>query len=557
MQGTFYISKLAENSQPLQTPANMSSSKPSIGTPELRQQTEAAFEAGDLKRAQDLAAKLSARTYLGPWEQFTLGRIALATRDAKQAVTRLEAARDEMPNEGVILAELAAAYAARKRWSLAAETLGQAIAQRDDVAALQERYAVYLRNAGQTQAAEAALSRAFELNPKSPSVVTLQGEWRLETGDEGMARDLFERAIDLQPGHPPSLTNLALLEEKTGRLDTALRLLAQVKGTRQDEARAQHRSGVLLLTQSMFAQGWPAYAARLRTWAYASWQHLVQAPYWSGEDLSDKHLLVWIDQGLGEQVLTAGFFPELVARAGQVTIACDPRLVPLFQRSFAGMAVMSLNDLKDDEEARAAIDVQATISELGMQLRAAPGQFPAAVPYLVPDPVRAEALRSRLKDAADGLPLVGISWRSANPLAGDAKSTSLSEHWVEILKRDDVRFVSLQYGDTAEELTAAEQAAGVSILRVEELDITTDVDGFAALTAAMDAVLSTSNTTVHVAGALGKPTAAILPSAYGRPWYWFEHGDTSPWYPAVKLVRSEGDWRAAVQAAVEALKIGR
>jgi hypothetical protein len=477
----------------------MSAPSAPLGTPDLRKQAEAAFEAGDLNQAKSLAADLARRTHLGPWEHFTLGRIALAAGDAKGAVTRLETALAARPGEGALLIELASAYAARKRWREAADTLVRA------------------------------------------------------DGDEKAARVWFDRPVDADSGSLAALSNLALLEEKACHLDAAIRLLKQVQGTPQDEARAHHRSGLLLLAQSMFAEGWPAYAARLKTKAYVSWQHLVEAPYWSGEDLSAKHLLVWTDQGLGEQILTAGFFPELVSLAEQVTIACDPRLVPLFKRCFAGMTVMSLNDLKDDTATRSAIGVQATISELGAQLRSAPDRFPAAGPYLLPDPVRVAALRARLSEQADGKPLVGISWRSANPLAGDAKSTSLAEHWGGVLKRDDVRFVSLQYGDTADELAAFEQTAAVSILRIGELDMTRDVDGFAALTAAMDAVLSTSNTTVHVAGALGKRVTAILPPAYVRPWYWFDRGDTSLWYPAVKLVRSDGDWRAAVQVAAETL----
>lgn len=493
----------------------MSDLNTSLGTPELRQQAEAALEAGDLRQAQELAERLGARTHLGPWEQFTLGRVALASGDTAGAVNRLELAIAERPGEGAFLTEMADAYAARKRWRDAADTLIKALAQRTDVAELHERHATYLRNAGDSKAATAALERALILDPKSPTALTQKGEWRLADGDETAARIWFERAIESDPGCPPALSNVALLEEKAGHLDAAISFLEQVTGTAQDIARARHRIRLLQLTQSRFAEGWLAYAARLKTKAYISWQHLVQAPYWSGEDLTDKHLLVWTDQGLGEQILTAGFFPELVSLAEQVTVACDPRLVPLFDRSFPEISVMSLNDLKNDDTTRAAIHVQATISELGGYLRTTLEQFPATSAYLLPDPVRVKALRARLKNATDGLPLIGISWRSANPLAGGAKSTSLTKHWGEVLTRDDVRFVSLQYGDTADELAA--MAAGVSVLQIEDLDFTTDVDGFAALTEAMDAVLSISNTTVHVAGALGLPVTAILPPAYGRP----------------------------------------
>jgi hypothetical protein len=153
----------------------------------------------------------------------------------------------------------------------------------------------------------------------------------------------------------------------------------------------------------------------------------------------------------------------------------------------------------------------------------------------------------------EGTALIGISWRSTNPLAGPEKSIALSPDWYPVLQQKGVRFVSLQYGDVTEELAEVQREAGIEILCDPSLDPTRDVDGFAALVAAMDLVISTSNTTVHVAGGMGIPTWILVPPAYGRPWYWFEKGETSPWYPGVRLLRSQGDWRALMTQAAENL----
>jgi Tfp pilus assembly protein PilF len=520
-------------------------------THDARRQVEAAFDSGDLATAKALAAQLALRVHLGPWEHFALGRVALATGESVSAVKHLEVAHEQRPEEGAILTELAAAYAARRNWRAAADTVAKAIALRADIPAVHERHAIYLSNAGETDAAKAALERALALDPKSPSALTLMGEWLISAGDNESARAYFERAVAHLPGHPASVSNLALLEEKAGRRDAAMTLLSQVRGTSQEEAQARRRIGLLRLSQGDLVEGWPAYAARLKLKDYKSWQHLVKVPYWSGESLSDSHVLVWTDQGLGEQILTAGLIPELVALAHEVTLACDPRLVPLFARSFPGVRVMSLNDLKDDDAVRSDINIQATISELGQVLRPSADRFPAAAPYLVADGQRTEALRARVQDGESDRPLVGISWRSSNPLAGDAKSTSLADHWNGVLAVPGVRFVSLQYGDTEKDISAS----GANIVTLPDLDMTRDVDGFAALCAAMDLVVSTSNTSVHVAGALGKPVLAVLPQHYGRPWYWFSAGDTAPWYPDVTLFRSTGDWSEVLEQVAAKLAL--
>jgi len=99
------------------------------------------------------------------------------------------------------------------------------------------------------------------------------------------------------------------------------------------------------------------------------------------------------------------------------------------------------------------------------------------------------------------------------------------------------RLVDLQYGDTRIEREAIKQATGLVVEHLDDIDNTNDIDGLAALIAACDLVVTVSNTTAHLAGALGKPTIVFVPSGQGRLWYWFHEGDDSPWYPHVHLKR--------------------
>ena len=79
-----------------------------------------------------------------------------------------------------------------------------------------------------------------------------------------------------------------------------------------------------------------------------------------------------------------------------------------------------------------------------------------------------------------------------------------------------------------------------------------NLDGLAALIAACDVVVTVSNTTAHLAGALGVPTLLMLPYSRGSLWYWHEGRDDSPWYPSIRIVRqrSPGDWDDVVRRVV-------
>jgi ADP-heptose:LPS heptosyltransferase len=112
--------------------------------------------------------------------------------------------------------------------------------------------------------------------------------------------------------------------------------------------------------------------------------------------------------------------------------------------------------------------------------------------------------------------------------------------------------VDLQYGDTAAEIEAVRGEFGVAVKHLDEIDNTNDIDGLAALIGACDVVLTVSNTTAHIAGALGKPVWVMVPHGQGRLWYWFHERADSPWYPEMRICRQQKgqSWADLIASAV-------
>ena len=162
-------------------------------------------------------------------------------------------------------------------------------------------------------------------------------------------------------------------------------------------------------------------------------------------------------------------------------------------------------------------------------------------------------LRERL--SADGRFVLGLSWISKTPNYGEQKSARLRD-FEPILKLPGIRFVDLQYGDTLEERTALKEAMGVEVSRLDDVDNYQDIDGLAALITACDAVVTVSNTTVHIAGALGTKVLLLLPYSQGSIWYWHIDRDDSPWYPPIQLFRQPAfdDWGSVMRQAAVALE---
>jgi hypothetical protein len=150
--------------------------------------------------------------------------------------------------------------------------------------------------------------------------------------------------------------------------------------------------------------------------------------------------------------------------------------------------------------------------------------------------------------------VVGLSWRSKNERIGEHKSAELAE-WTDLLNVAGVTFVNLQYGDCAKELRAVKEKLGVDIVQDPEVDPMKNMDDFFAQVAAMDLVITTSNTTVHAAGSQNVPAWLALNKGLSALWYWFLDGEDSPWYPSVHVFRrpaTDGNmnapewWRPAI-----------
>ena len=104
--------------------------------------------------------------------------------------------------------------------------------------------------------------------------------------------------------------------------------------------------------------------------------------------------------------------------------------------------------------------------------------------------------------------------------------------------------INLQYGDVDKEIREFEEQTGIKIIQCGSVDNREDLDGLAALIEACDLVVSTSNVTIHLAGALGKDTWVLLP--FVSSFWWLLNRDDSVWYPSLKIYRQKKfqDWNS-------------
>jgi tetratricopeptide (TPR) repeat protein len=392
--------------------------------------------------------------------------------------------------------------------------------------------------------AVACYERALALKPDYAEAHYNLGNARQAQDNPEAAAACFERAIAIKPSYAEAHYNLACVLQQQGRLDLALpRFQAAVK-LKPDYAQARFGQALAQIQSGDFTHGWRTYEARWQSIDHDTPMRAYPLPLWSGEKLLCDRLLLWGEQGVGDEIMFAGLVPDVLRSGNPITLDCDPRLRPLFARSFPGIEVVS----NPDPDAQFAAHLPS--GSLPGLFRTTESAFAASTtPHLKPDPVERDRFRSSY---SDGRRLIGLAWQTRNAKTGRKRSIDLSA-LKPLFALPNIRWISLQYGDfDGLEQQATTCKAPIFIDR--SVDQLADIDRFAAQVAAMDHVLTIDNSTAHLAGALGVPVWLMLP--FAADWRWLKDRDDSPWYATMRLFRQPvaGDWPSVLRSVQGALK---
>jgi hypothetical protein len=260
---------------------------------------------------------------------------------------------------------------------------------------------------------------------------------------------------------------------------------------------------------------------------------------------------VWSEQGVGDQILYGSMLRTLRQEVDNMLVMVDARLLPLFER-----ANPSINFCPQNVRVK-GIDSQIPMGSIGKHFISDMSDIPHTVceRFLKADPERVKAIRGEL-DIKDTDFVVGLSWSSAAPKIGDHKSVDLRE-LDGLFGIPNIRVINLQYTNSFKQIYDYEVATGNRIEIVPSVENRDDLDGLGALIECCDAVVSVSNATAHLAGALGVRTLLLDGN---KLWFW-SHTDTnqkSLWYPSVTTYPRDhvhAPWTPQVTEVIEELKV--
>jgi tetratricopeptide (TPR) repeat protein len=382
--------------------------------------------------------------------------------------------------------------------------------------------------------------QAVSLNPASTSAHVNLGSAFMAVGRVPEAEKCFETVLLLDPNNTFAHTNLAVLATKGGNHARAIlayeKCLTLPSLSRIDEQKVRFFLGISYLRVGNFEEGWRNYDYGFIPESTNGRNPCRQfrVPQWHGQSLGEEDtLLVWREQGLGDELMFFSALKELEGTKAKVIVESDWRLCHILKRSFPDFTVrpQAYYDAPSFESPFLDFTLEASAGRVFSYYRRSAEDLSRSGAYLRVDDT-AKALFDKRLGERNGALRVGICWRSgALSALRNVNYTSIYE-WEEVLKLRNCQFVSLQYGDTKGELTKAVDELGVFINSWPDLDIKDDLDNLAALCANLDLVISVGTASAQLACAVGAPTIILCNSLT-----WTSFGtSTYPVYPNARFM---------------------
>jgi tetratricopeptide (TPR) repeat protein len=387
------------------------------------------------------------------------------------------------------------------------------------------------------------------LKPEFPEAHYNLGNTRVAQDDLDAAVVCFERTLELSPGYAQAHYNLGCVLQSLGRLDEAFAHYEKALQWQPDFPQARFGHALAQIFNGQYDPGWRNYESRWQSIDHDTPLRNYPQPWWKGETLPSGRLLLWGEQGVGDEIMFAGLIPDALRTGNKLLLDCDRRLQPLFARSFPEVEVIA--DLDSLAPAvKEEIAAHLPTGSLPGLFRAEEPAFAATTsPYLKPAPASQAMFRTRY---ADGRRVIGLAWYTSNQKTGRKRSIDLAR-FAPLFRIPGIRWVSLQYGDF-DRLQEQVSTARAPLFIDRSVNQLADLDLFAAQVAAMDLVITIDNSTAHLSGALGIPTWLLLP--FVPDWRWLQKGGSSSWYPNLRLFRQPAlnDWQPVLQTVETGLQ---
>ena len=387
--------------------------------------------------------------------------------------------------------------------------------------------------------------KAHRINPKSELPIINIGNVLSLKDKYKFAINFYKKALEINPLNKLIIPNIAISYCRLKNLEQATIYYYKAKKLSPENYDLDLSYSYLLLHKKKFSEAWKLFESRLETKKvkkanifHENIKHKISI---KSKITSNDKILIVREQGVGDEILFSSMYNDLLNKYKNISIETDTRLIKIYERSFgrgiffpSGHFSSSLKKIEDFNKILYA-------GSLTKYFRPNENSFNKKS-YLLSDKVNDNKYK-KILDRFNQNKKIGLSWKSVVNIYGRLKSLKIEDFTP--LFRQNRAFINLQYGNVLDEIVSFKQN-GFDIYNFENVDLFNDFESIISILKNLDLFVTVSNSTAHLAAALGIPTIVICPKKTSTYYYWDYNDGFTPWYNNVRVLKVQGSIKKTI-----------
>ncbi len=395
--------------------------------------------------------------------------------------------------------------------------------------------------------------KAYKLNRDFPQTLTNIGNI-LSLKDKNYNSILaYKKAMGVIENNPELLANISIAYSRIADFENSLKYYKEANKYKSTNISLNLSLSYLYLYKNKYIEAWKLFDSRIHNNKFFKKkynQKLITHILKNKQNFNkNDKLLILREQGVGEEILFSSIYPDLINYSQNVTIECDPRLIKIFERSFEKNIFVEDGKFSKSLDGLKKFDSVIFAGSLCKKFRKTHSDF-SRMNYLISDKTKDIKINQSIEKDIKKL-RVGLSWKSVVSIYGKLKSLSLYDF--KNLFTNNRQFINLQYGDVKDEIEKF-KSENYEIYSCENIDLFNDLEGCMSLLKNLDVFVTVSNTTAHIAAAMGVKTILICPKKSSTYFYWNNERNITPWYNNVEIIKVSGSINNTIKKVDNILK---
>ena len=345
----------------------------------------------------------------------------------------------------------------------------------------------------------------------------------------------YKKALSLTNNKGDILSNISIAYSRIKDFDNTIKYYNEAIKYNNNNSTLNLSLSYLYLYKNKFLEAWDLFDYRIETGKFFKKKYNLDTISYILKRKKDfnknEKVLVLREQGIGEEILFSSLYSDLIRYSDNVTIESDPRLISIFERSFNKKIFVEDGKFSKDIKGLKNFEVIIFAGSLCRKFRKEKNFFPK-IDYLLSNQEKDFELSQSSVFKKNKLN-VGLSWKSVVSIYGKLKSLNLID-FKQIFKKNR-QIINLQYGDTKSDIKEIEKE-NCKIYSFDKINLFNDLDGCMSILKNIDVFVTVSNSTAHIAAAMGIKTILICPKKSSTYFYWSNEDTSTPWYRDVTIL---------------------